>query len=110
MRNDSYRSLNSFFSNKPVASDTNGNAQEIHSHSHYNFVSDSDTDDIQSGPGSHLLVIAVDSSDENDNNSNYTTNSTPEREEDNLGDFPEVMDTGSTPMTQWIPSCPPHKA
>ena len=75
MRNDSYRSLNSFFSNKPVASDTNGNAQEIHSHSNSNLVSDSDTDDIQSGPGSHLLVIAVDSSDENNDNPNFTTHS-----------------------------------
>src|SRR5882724_5985791 len=88
MRNDGYRSLNSFFGNKPVASDTNGNAQEIHSHSNSNLVSDSDTDD----------------------NPNFTTHSTPEREKDNLGDVPEVTDTGSTTMTQWIPSCPPPKA
>ena len=110
MRTDGYRSLKSFFGNKAVASDTNGNAQEIHSHSHSNLVSDLDTNDIQSGPGSHLLVSAVDSSDENDDNPNFTTHSTPEREKDNLGDVPEVTDTGSTTMTQWIPSCPPPKA
>jgi len=52
----------------------------------------------------------VDSSDENDDNTNFTTHSTPEREEDNLGDAPEVMATGSTPTTQWIPSFPPPKA
>jgi len=110
MRNDGYRDLHSFFGNKPVASDTNGNAQEIESDSDSNLVSDLDTDDIQSGPGSHLSVIAVDSSDENDDHPKFSTHSTPEREEDNLGDVPEITDTGSTPITQWIPSCPPPNA
>jgi len=102
MRNDGYRDLCSFFRHKPTLLESGDDAQD----------SDQEELDKISSPfasGSFISDVTEDSADEDNDKELYPISMEPiaEREEENLGEIPEVPDAGPGPGAQWVPSRPP---
>jgi len=59
--------------------------------------------------GSFISDVMEDSADEDNDEELYPHSMEPiaEREEENLGEIPEVLDAGPGPEAQWVPSQPP---
>jgi len=102
MRNDGYRDLCSFFRHKPTLLESGDDAQD----------SDQEELDKISSPfasGSFISDVTEDSADEDNDKELYPISMEPiaKREEENLGEIPEVPDAGPGPGAQWVPSRPP---
>ena len=101
MRNDSYRDLCSFFHHEPMPSESGDNAQD----------SDQEEPDNISSHftlGSFISDVMETSADEDNDKELYPSSMEPiaEREEENLGEIPEVPDAGPGPEAQRVPSQP----